>query len=232
MTIGRHGQRRSAWVGIDIAPEAVHLVQLADEAGTGWQISHAASVALPAGAVFGAQMAEPMAVGAAIAQARRQAGAWARQAVMALAAPAAVLRVLSMPAGLSAADLEAQVELEATRDLPAGQGEIALDFQVLGPVLDEPARNQVLLAVAQMEAVRRCEVALAAGGLHALAVEVDSLALARAVQVLGGNVVGVQELLTLTRHSVMAAASGCNLAPELLLACGLALWGRIDGRSP
>jgi len=153
-----------------------------------------------------------------------------------LAAPMAVLRLVSVPAGLNDADLETQLELEAARILPAASGPLHLDFELLGPLPDDPNRVQVLLAVAQPAPVNRCVAALKHGGLRAAAVDVEALALARALAVLADQTLSPEQVIALTRQTAalpdtvtswlartLPPEDIANNAPALLLACGLAL---------
>jgi len=226
-------RRKSALIGVEIGADAVHLLQLT-RVDAGVQASHYAREPLPPGAVVEQQVADIEAVGAAIARAR--AGSQARYAAVALAAPMAVLRLVTVPAGLDEADLEAQLELEAARILPSANGSLFLDFEVLGPVPEEPNRVQVLLAVAQPTSVNRCIAALKRGGLRAAAVDVEALALARALTRLSGQALPPEQVIPLTRQTAVLPDTVTSWlarmlppediagnAPALLLACGLAL---------
>jgi len=228
-------RRRSALVGVDLGPDAVRLLQLT-RGDAGVQVSHYAREPLPPGVVVDQQVADIEAVGAAIARARECSGSQARYAAVALAAPAAVLRLVSVPAGLNETDLETQLELEAARILPAANGSLHLDFEVLGPVPDDPNQMQVLLAVAQPAPVHRCVAALKRGGLRAAVVDVEALALARALTVLAGQTLPPEQVITLNRQTAeLPEIANILLAqtippeeiehhsPALLLACGLAL---------
>jgi len=222
-----------ALVGVEIGADGVRLLQLTG-LDTGLQVSHYAREPLPPGAVVEGQVADIEAVGAAIARARS--GLQARYAAVALAAPMAVLRLVTVPAGLDEADLEAQLELEAARLLPSANGALFLDFEVLEPVPEAPNRVQVLLAMAQPAAVNRCIGALKCGGLRAAAVDVEALALARALTRLAGQVLPPEQVIALNRQSAVLPESVtawlartipaeeiAHNTPALLLACGLAL---------
>ena len=55
-----------------------------------------------------------------------------------------------MPADLDEDDLEVQVELEAVNYIPYPIEEVNLDFEVLGPMPDNPEMVQVLLAASRI----------------------------------------------------------------------------------
>jgi len=224
-------------LGVDLGPDAVSLLQLT-RADARLQASHYACEPLPPGAVVDGQVADVEAVGAAIARAREHSGTVAKDAVVALAAPAAVVRLVAVPAGLSEAELEAQLELEAARHLPAVSGPLHLDFELLRPLPNDPNRIQVLLAITHSAPVNQCVAALKRGGLRAAAVDVEALALARALGVLAGQPLPPDQVITLSRYAVgtgadlipllaqtIASEDINNNALALLLAYGLALHG-------
>jgi len=228
-------RRRSALVGIDLGPDAVRVLQLTRGDG-GLQVSHYACEPLPPGAVVEGHLADARAVGTAIARARERSGTRARSAAAALAYPVAVLKLVAVPARLSEADLEAQLEIEAARHLPAASGPLHLDFELLGPLPDDPNQVHVLLAVARAAAVNRCIAALKIGGLRTAAVEIEALALARALAVLAGQALSSDQVISLNRQSAELPKISHTLlaqtvppeeiehhSPALLLACGLAL---------
>jgi len=223
-------------VGLDIGADAVRLLQFARK-GEGLYVSHYASEPLPVGAVVERQIADIDAVGVAIARAHKRSGTKARHAAVALAAPAVVLRVVSVPAGLNELELEAQLELEAARVLPTDSGPQYLDFEVLGAFPDDPTRLQILLVVAHAGPVRQCMTALKLGGLQARVIDVESLAMARARIVLTGQSLPLEQIIeqTVVLPDLVNPLAGCVLAPVisshvkdasvLMLACGLALRG-------
>jgi len=233
--------QRPAWVGIDIASDAVRLLQLGRD-GDELQVTHYACEPLSPGAVAERRIADPEAVGAAIAQARLHSGTRARHAVVALGVPAVMLRLVSVPVGLNETELEAQLELEAARHLSASSIPPHLDFAVLGLLPDDPNRVQVLLALAHAAVVSQYVAALKIGGLNIAAVDVELLALVRALGVLGGHLLDAVQLADMVRLSTVPPGlanplAGCTLAgtvpareialdaSALMLVCGLALRG-------
>jgi type IV pilus assembly protein PilM len=56
-----------------------------------------------------------------------------------------------MPADLSDADLESQIELEADQYIPFPLEEVSMGFEVIGLTADNPERVDVLLAASRSE---------------------------------------------------------------------------------
>jgi len=234
-----HWWQRSTKVGLDIADDAVRLLQLTRD-GDGWQVTRYACEPLPPGVVTERQITNHDAVGIAISQARLRSGTRARHAVVALGAAAVMLRIVQVPDSLNETNLEAHLELEAARLLPGTP--LHLDFAILGPKPDAPGQLQVLLAVADAAVVSQYVAVLNSGGLKAAVVDVEVLARARVLDVLGGQSLSAGQLNALVQQTCEPAylanpLGGCTLAdavpqqmiahdaPDLMLACGLALWG-------
>ena len=82
-----------------------------------------------------------------------------------VAGSAVITKVIPMPADLDEDDMESQIQLEANQYIPYPIEEVNLDFEVLGPVKDNPEMVQVLLAASRSENVDLRVAALDLGGL-------------------------------------------------------------------
>lgn len=90
-----------------------------------------------------------------------------------------------MSAELSEDDLEGQIQVEANQYIPYPIEEVSLDFEVLGPVRDNPDMNNILLAASRTENVADMRVAaLDLGGLSAKVIDVEAFALENAFAML------------------------------------------------
>jgi len=200
-------------MGVDIAQDAVRVLQLQRSANQ-CRVLHHAREPLPPGAVAGGWIEDINTVGAAIA--RAASGARCRNAAVALAS--AGMWQVALPAGLVEHELEALAELEALECLPSATDGIWVDFAVLGPLPGAPEQLDVLLAAARSELVQRHVEALKLGGLVARVVDVETLARERAAA-------------WLAKHPPDGWALGPGVSAHMLaedalalaLVCGLAL---------
>jgi len=218
--MGWFSRRRGALIGVDMAQDAVRLLQLACMQGR-WQITHYAREPLPHGAVVDGQIEDVATAGAAVARAVAASNVRGRAA--AVAVPAALLQRVALPAGLPEHELEALAELEARDRLPSAADDICVDFAVLGPqpaAPEQPGRLDVLLAAARATPVRRCVDAIKRAGLTAQVVDVDVLARARAEAWIAEHPQAEWAL----GPGVSAQALAADAA-ALPLVCGLALRG-------
>lgn len=170
-------------IGVDISSTAVKLLQLT-QAGGRYRVEHYAVEPLPPNAVVEKNIVEVEAVGEAVKRALARSGAKTRFAAAAVAGSAVITKVIPMLADLSEEDLESQIESEASQYIPYPLEEVSLDFEVLGPVKDNPEMMNVLLAASRTENVDVRVAALDIGGLAARVVDVEAFAMENAFRLL------------------------------------------------
>ncbi|MDQ7994553.1 MAG: pilus assembly protein PilM [Luteibacter sp.] len=166
-------------IGVDISSTAVKLLQLS-QAGGRYRVEHYAVEPLPPNAVVEKNIVEVEAVGEAIRRALARSGSKLKHAAAAVAGSAVITRIIPMSADLSEDDLEGQIQVEANQYIPYPIEEVSLDFEVMGPVRDNPEMNNVLLAASRTENVDMRIAALDLGGLTARVVDVEAFAMENA----------------------------------------------------
>lgn len=158
-------------LGIDIGRDSLQLVELCRE-GQDWQISAWAQEPLP-------PEADEHTLVAALRRLRQRSGCQHREAVVALPDSAVLTRALTLPAGLSEAELESLLQLEVAQQGVWADQAIAFDF--VHQQAPPPAGQIALQLVAcRHDSVEHCRRVLQRAGLKAQVVEIDSQALARA----------------------------------------------------
>jgi len=177
--VGLFTPKAAPLIGVDISSTAVKLLQLS-EAGGRYRVEHYAVEPLPPNAVVEKNIVEVEAVGEAIRRALARSGAKAKHAAAAVAGSAVITRIIPMSADLSEDDLEGQIQVEANQYIPYPIEEVSLDFEVLGPVRDNPEMNNILLAASRTENVDMRIAALDLGGLTARVVDVEAFAMENA----------------------------------------------------
>ncbi len=175
--------KRPPLIGVDISSTAVKLLQLSQSGGR-YRVEHYAVEPLPPNAVVEKNIVEVEAVGEAIRRALARSGSKAKHAAAAVAGSAVITRIVPMPADLSEDDLEGQILVDANQYIPYPIEEVSLDFEVLGPVRDNPEMNNVLLAASRTENVDMRVAALELGGLKAQVIDVEAFALENAFALL------------------------------------------------
>jgi len=176
-------------VGLDISSTAVKLLQLSQSGGR-YRIEHYAVEPLPPNAVVEKNIVEVEAVGEAIRRAVQRSGIKTRFAAAAVAGSAIITKVLPMQADLSEDELEGQIQAEANQYIPYPLEEVSMDFEVLGPVKDNPEMVNVLLAASRTENVEMRSAALSLGGLTAKVIDVEAFAMENAFRLIADQLPG------------------------------------------
>lgn len=166
-------------VGLDVSSTAVKLLQLSGGDGR-YKVEHYAVEPLPPNAVVEKNIAEVEAVGEAIGRAVKRSGTRAKHCALAVAGSAVITKVINMPADLTEADLESQIQIEANQYIPYPLDEVSLDFEVVGPMPGNPEMMQVLLAASRTENVDVRIAAAELGGLVARVVDVEAFSMENA----------------------------------------------------
>lgn len=166
-------------IGLDISTTAIKLVELGRSGGR-YRVESYVVEPLPPNSVIEKNISDIEAVGAAIRRAVKRAGSHTKQAAVAVAGSAVITKVISMPASLSDEEMESQIELEADQYIPYPLEEVNLDFDVIGPSVDNPERVDVLLAACRSENVEVRVDAVELGGLTARVVDVEAYAMENA----------------------------------------------------
>lgn len=176
-------------VGLDISSTAVKLLQLSQSGGR-YRIENYAVEPLPPNAVVEKNIVEVEAVGEAIRRAVQRSGIKTKFAAAAVAGSAIITKVLPMQADLSEDELEGQIQAEANQYIPYPLEEVSMDFEILGPVKDNPEMVNVLLAASRTENVEMRSAALSLGGLTAKVVDVEAFAMENAFRLIADQLPG------------------------------------------
>jgi type IV pilus assembly protein PilM len=176
-------------IGIDIGTQQIKIAELRP-GKTGLTVSALALGPTPLGVIQNSIITDPAAMGSALKQLMRDSGITVKKAVGCIAGQnAVVIRIIEVPR-MTDAELKETMKWEVERHVPFAPSETVLDYQPLTPRTLEAANGpnmEVLLAVAQQDAVNNYLDVLFAAGLDPVAIDIEPLALARAVLDLSGG---------------------------------------------
>ena len=178
--------RKPPLVGLDISSTAVKLLELS-RSGDRYRVESYAVEPLPPNSVVEKSVTDAEAVGEAVRRAVKRSGTRARHAAVAVAGSSVITKIIPMPASLSDADMEAQIELEADQYIPYPLEEVYKDFEILGPSANNPDTVDVLLAASRSENVDMRRAAVEAGGLDTRVVDIEAYALENAFSLLSSQ---------------------------------------------
>jgi type IV pilus assembly protein PilM len=194
--VGLFGNANTPLVGLDISSTAVKLLQLSESGGR-YRVEHYAVEPLPPNAVVEKNIVEVEAVAEAIRRAVARSGTKAKHAAAAVSGSSVITKLIPMMGGLDQDALEDQVQMEASNYIPYPIEEVSLDFEVLGPVPNNPEMIQVLLAASRTENVDARQSALELGGISAKVIDVEAFAMENAFKL-------VADQLSVPRDAIVA----------------------------
>lgn len=150
--LGRFGKDASSIVGVEIAPDAVRVVQLQRRSR---RYRVLASAQEPFESAAGKDwVAEPDAVVAALRRAYLRSGLRQHRIALALPASQVICKRCHVPMEQVGAELETQLLADAERLFPFPLEDLALDFQVLGASGAQPGCAELMVAACRQSAWR------------------------------------------------------------------------------
>lgn len=175
-------------LGLDISSTSVKLLELG-RSGDRYRVEAYGVEPLPPNAVVEKNISDVEGVGEAIKRLVARSRTSVKQASVAVAGSAVITKTIEMNAGLSDAEMETQIEVEADQYIPYPLDEVFTDFEVLGPSQRNPEDEvEVLLAACRRENIELRQAALEIGGLKAKVVDIEAYAMRRAFSLLGSQV--------------------------------------------
>jgi type IV pilus assembly protein PilM len=169
-------------VGLNIGSASVKMVELSAGRVGGYQLECYAIEPLPEGAVSDGNIANHDAVAGAIARCWKRLDTSTRYVAMALPTAAVITKKIILPANLRESVMEVQVESEANQYIPFALDEVNLDFQVIGPIPNDPDEVEVLIAASRKEGIEDRVACAEAAGLKPVVMDVESFAMLSAFE--------------------------------------------------
>ncbi len=170
-------------IGLDISSSAVKLVELS-KSSDGYKVEAYRVLPLPANTVVEKNIADLDALSETIESVVKRSGTKLRDTVSAVSDSSVITKEIELPAGLTELQMEMQIEVEADQYIPYPMEEVAFDFDVIGPVENNPDLVRVLLAACRQENVEHRRQALEMAGLHPKVIDVEGFAIERAYKLI------------------------------------------------
>lgn len=169
-------KKRERFIGIDLSPSAVKLVELS-RSGQRYQVEAVAMEPLPDNALENRNPADLNLeqISQAIKRALKVSGTSLKKAAIAVPTSSVITRTITMPAQYSEDEIEANIQIEAAQYIPFPLEEIYLDFETR-PSKDKDSQD-IMLVASRRENVDLREEALKDAGIKAVVVDVEAYAL-------------------------------------------------------
>lgn len=191
---GLFNKKTSAWLGVDIGSSAVKLVALSRDKRT-LQLDSYAVVGLPPSAIVDGHVQELGVVAAAIEKGVKICGSKLSNVITAVPSSAVIIKHLELSNAFSEAELEDQVKIEADQFIPYPLDEVAIDFEVLGPLAPDSDLNRILLVACRNNDVIQREASINSAGLHCEVVDVDTFAIERLLKYVSRDSLQTDDLI-------------------------------------
>jgi type IV pilus assembly protein PilM len=174
-----------SFVGLDIGSQTIKVVEVTGS-GSGLRVTAFGMDKTPLGTISQGVVTDPKTLGAAIKALLNKSGVKARGKCVSAASGAAavVVRVIEVPK-MSLSELAETMKWEVERHIPFSATDVEMSYQKIDdPVVDADEANpnmEVLLACAQRDMVFQHLETLKAAGLTPVAIDVEPLAVGRAL---------------------------------------------------
>ena len=143
---------------------------------------------LPHGAIVENNIQDTEAVGTAIQKALIRSRSRLKKTAIAVSGAAVITKLIEMDASLNDSEMNAQILVEADQYIPYPLDEVAIDFEVQSLNEQNPKQADVLLAACRKDSIELREDVLAIAGLEASIIDVESLAIERAFELVAKQV--------------------------------------------
>jgi type IV pilus assembly protein PilM len=161
-------------IGLDISSSSVKLVELGRSKDGQYILERCAVEQLEKGLVSDGNIEKFEEVAEAVRRLLVKSGTKAKQVAMALPASAVITKRIILPGGLSAQELELQVQAEANQYIPFSLDEVSLDFCVIGNSPTSAGDVEVLIAASRREKVQDRLGVAELVGLKAVVIDVEN----------------------------------------------------------
>ncbi|WP_395088465.1 type IV pilus assembly protein PilM [Armatimonas sp.] len=166
-------------IGLDIGSSMIKAVQIEPTRG-GFRVVRAAEQKTPQGAVRDGVIISREPIAMAIRQMLEAAGISANAAVLSVSGPSVTVRQIRVPK-MNAATLTKSIRYEAGKYISTNIEDAALSFEILGPCDDDPTQMDVMLVGTSRDLVESRVAVAQLAGLEAIAVDIESFAILRAI---------------------------------------------------
>lgn len=182
----------SAKLGIDISSSTVKLLELS-RSGSRYRVESYAVEPLPPNAVVEKNITDVEGVGEAIARVLARSKTGLKTAAVAVPGSSVITKLIDMDGKLNEDEMESQIRIEADQYIPYPLDEVAIDFEVIGVMENNPDRAEVLLVACRNENVEMRVDALVVAGLTAKVVDVEAYGMERAFGLVADHIEGGED---------------------------------------
>jgi type IV pilus assembly protein PilM len=173
-------RKKESLVGLDIGSHTVKVVEVEPLPGGGHRLVNFGISEPLHEAIVDGEIMDRQLVTDAIANLLETRGIKTRSVVAAVSGRAVIVKKIAMQT-LSQEDAQQAILWEAEQHVPYDINDVSLDFEVLGPLPNDPKQQQVLLVAAKKDMVLSFADLIREAGLTPVVIDVDSFAIQNAL---------------------------------------------------
>ena len=167
-------------VGLDIGSSSVKIAHVRAE-GTENRLRKFGVFPLPAEAIVDGAIMDHSSVVEGIRTVLRQLKVHEKEVAISLSGHSVIIKKVQLPT-TTAEELEESIQWEVEQYIPFDIKDVKIDFQVIGPLKDDPSKMDVLLVAAKTELIDDYMSVVRDAGLVPRIVDIDSLAAGNAFE--------------------------------------------------
>jgi type IV pilus assembly protein PilM len=167
-------------VGLDIGSSSIKVAHL-KAVGTETRLRKFGVYPLPADAIVDGAIMDHAAVVEGIKTALRDLKIPEKDVAVSLSGHSVIIKKVQLPT-TTAEELEESIQWEVEQYIPFDIKDVKIDFQVIGPLKDDPAKMDVLLVAAKTDLINDYISVVKDAGLVPRVVDIDSLAAGNAFE--------------------------------------------------
>ncbi|MBE0616487.1 MAG: type IV pilus assembly protein PilM, partial [Proteobacteria bacterium] len=162
-------------VGLDIGSHSIKIVEL-EHQKHGFKLKNFGVAQLPPEAIVDGVIMDSAVVVESIRSLVSNLNLKNRNVATSVSGHSLIIKKIQLPL-MTEAELEEQIQWEAEQYIPFEIDEVNIDFQILGPLLDEEGQMEVLLVAVKKDIINDYSAVIAESGLVPQVVDVDAFCL-------------------------------------------------------
>lgn len=167
-------------IGLDIGSSSIKLAHL-KSAGAEYRVRRFGVFPLPPEAIIDGAIMDQATVAEGIRTALRELNVREKEAAISLSGNAVIIKKVVLPT-TTPEELQDSIQWEVEQYIPFDIKDVRIDFQVIGPLREDPSRMDVLLAAVKNEVVNDYVTVVKEAGLVPAVVDVDAIAAGNAFE--------------------------------------------------
>ena len=183
-------KKKKLLLGIDVSSSSVKVLELSQHNGR-YRVEAYANERLPTEALTSESSAQnDEIIGQVVRKALLRSRSHLKDAAITVPSSAVIIKTLPMNAKLSDDEMDFQIQTEAGQHIHTTDGEIALDWEVIGPTDSVPDSVDVLVVACHLETVERCKDTVELAEANVSIVDVEAFCIERVFSLLQEQLAG------------------------------------------